>query len=256
LLLFHPDPEKFVTGAYVKIGFFRTESDLLFQDDIHGNLFEQVERTMELLLTKYTKALVSYSGLSRIETHEYPKEGLREALLNALSHKEYPGGAPIQIKVYDDKIMIWNEGRLPDNWTIQDILKSHSSRPNNPDIANAFFRSGYSESWGRGISKIEEQCIQVGLPTPTFTNKGSDFWVIFRKDVYNRESLEKLGLKERQVDALLFFKERGNLTSAEYAGKYNIVDRTARRDLTELVEKGLLSKQGGTKTAVYIFHRL
>ncbi|MCL1943156.1 MAG: putative DNA binding domain-containing protein [Candidatus Azobacteroides sp.] len=153
LLLFHANPEKFTTGAYVKIGFFRTDSDLRYQDDIHGNLFEQVERTMELLLTKYTKALISYRGLSRIETHEYPKEALREALLNAVTHKEYPGGAPIQIKVYNDKIMIWNEGRLPEDWTIKNLLQNHSSRPNNPDIANAFFRSSYVESWGAGYFK-------------------------------------------------------------------------------------------------------
>ena len=80
LLLFHPDPEKFVTGAFIKIGFFRTNTDLLFQDTIHGNLFEQVEKTMELLLTKYTKAFISYKGLSRIETCEYPEDALREAL--------------------------------------------------------------------------------------------------------------------------------------------------------------------------------
>jgi ATP-dependent DNA helicase RecG len=113
--------------------------DIVFQDTIHGNLFEQVEKAMELLLTKYTKALISYRGLSRIETNEYPKDALREALLNAVTHKEYPGSVPIQIRVYDDKIMIWNEGRLPADWTIQNILQNHSSRPNNPDIANAFF---------------------------------------------------------------------------------------------------------------------
>ncbi|MDR2757488.1 MAG: hypothetical protein LBC20_17485 [Planctomycetaceae bacterium] len=115
LLLFHPNPEKFVTGAYIKIGFFRTDSDLLFQDDIHGNLFEQVEKTMELLLTKYTKALISYRGLSRIETYEYPKKALRETLLNTVAHKDYAGCTPIQISVYNDKIMIWNMGQLPEN---------------------------------------------------------------------------------------------------------------------------------------------
>jgi len=88
-LLFHPDPEKFVSGAYIKIGFFRTDSDLLFQDVINGNLFEQVEKTMDLLLTKYTKALISYQGLTRVETNEYPKDALREALLNAVAHKDY-----------------------------------------------------------------------------------------------------------------------------------------------------------------------
>ncbi|MDR1022051.1 MAG: putative DNA binding domain-containing protein [Prevotellaceae bacterium] len=106
LLLFHPDPEKFVTGAYIKIGFFRTDSDLLFQDEIHGNFFEQVEKTMDFLLTKYTKALISYEGLTRVETYEYPKDALREALLNAAAHKDYTGPYPIQISVYADKIMI------------------------------------------------------------------------------------------------------------------------------------------------------
>jgi ATP-dependent DNA helicase RecG len=253
LLLFHPDPETFVTGAYIKIGFFRSESDLQFQDDIHGNLFEQVERTMELLLTKYTKAMISYKGLSRIETYEYPEAALREALLNAVAHKDYSGCVPIQIRVYPDKIMIWNEGQLPDNWTVNTLLKEHSSRPFNPDIANAFFRSGYVESWGRGISMIEEQCAKAGLPAPTFTNEGSDFWVIFKKDIYNQESLKDLGLNERQMDALLFFKEKGEIVSSEYADKYNISDRMARNDLRDLAEKGLLKKQSDNKLSKYVF---
>ena len=170
-----------------------------------------------------------------------------------MTHKEYSGGAPVQIRVYNDKIMIWNEGRLPEDWTIKNLLQNHSSRPNNPDIANAFFRSGYVESWGRGISKIEEQCAAAGLPAPTFTNEGTDFWVIFRKDIYNKEDLSNLGLNERQIDALTFFKEKGEITSSEYAGKYKVTDRTARADLMELVEKELLKKQGETKLAVYVF---
>jgi ATP-dependent DNA helicase RecG len=253
LMLFHSNPEKFATGAYIKIGFFRTDSDLLFQDDIHGNLFEQVERTMELLLTKYTKALISYRGLSRIETYEYPKDALREALLNAVTHKEYQGGAPIQIRAYSDKLMIWNEGQLPENWTIKNLLQNHSSRPNNPDIANAFFRSGYVEAWGRGISKIEEQCAAAGIPTPTYSNEGSDFWVIFRKNIYNKEELSSRGLNERQTDALLFFKTKGAITSSEYAEKYSVSDRTARRDLSELAEKELLKNEGNNKLSRYIF---
>ena len=253
LLLFHPDPEKFVTGAYIKIGFFRSESDLQFQDTIHGNLFEQVERTMELLLTKYTRAIVSYRGLSRIETYEYPEDALREALLNAVAHKDYAGCTPIQIRVYPDRIKIWNEGQLPENWTIKILLQEHSSRPYNPDIANAFFRSGYIEAWGRGIDKITEQCVAVGLPTPQFMPDGSDFWVVFKKNIYNKEDLSKLGLNERQIDALVYFKTKGEIVSSEYAEKYNISDRTARRDLSELAEKKLLKNEGDTKVSRYIF---
>jgi len=253
ILLFHPNPEKFVTGAYIKIGFFRSESDLQFQDDIHGNLFDQVERAMELLLTKYTKAIVSYKGLSRIETYEYPEEALREALLNAVAHKDYSGCTPIQIRVYADRIKIWIEGQLPENWTIQNLLQEHSSRPYNPDIANAFFRSGYIESWGRGISKIEEQCIIAGLPAPIFENTGSDFWIVFRKDIYNKEDLANKGLSERQIDALIFYKEKGSITTSEYMKRYDISERTARNDLSKLVEYKLLTKEGETNLSRFIF---
>lgn len=155
ILLFHPKPEKFVTGSYIKIGFFETNTDLRFHDEVHGNLFEQVEKTIELLFTKYIKAMISYDGIYRIETFEYPKEAVREALLNAVAHKDYASGYPIQISVYTDKLMIWNEGTLPDNWTVERLLTKHPSKPYNPDIANAFFRSGYVEAWGRGIEKLQ-----------------------------------------------------------------------------------------------------
>jgi ATP-dependent DNA helicase RecG len=208
---------------------------------------------MELLLTKYTRAIISYEGISRIETYEYPKEALREALLNAITHKDYAGCIPIQISVYPDKIMMWNEGQLPENWTIKNLLSKHSSRPYNPDIANAFFRSGYVEAWGRGIDKITGQCISAGLPIPQFSPEGSDFWVVFRKDTYNKEDLSKLGLNERQVEALIFFKSKGEITSSEYAKKYNISDRTARRDLSELIEKKLVKNEGDTSMSKYFF---
>ena len=204
---------------------------------------------MELLLTKYTKALISYKGLSRIETYEYPEDALREALLNAVSHKDYAGCTPIQISVYSDKIMIWNIGQLPENWTVDMLQQKHSSIPYNPDIANAFFRSGYVEAWGRGIEKINELCIKAGLPLPIISYNHSGCWVEFRKAV----DLSNLGLNERQIDALSYFKGKGEITSSEYAKKYNVSDRTARRDLSELVEDKLLKNEGDTNHSKYIF---
>jgi ATP-dependent DNA helicase RecG len=251
LLLFHPDPEKFVTGAYVKIGFFRTDSDLLFQDEVHGNLFEQIEKTMELLLTKYTRALIGYEGISRVETYEYPKDALREALLNAITHKDYAGCVPIQISVYADKIMIWNEGQLPENWTVKNLFAKHSSRPYNPDIANAFFRSGYVEAWGRGIEKITEQCVAAGLPEPVFKPEGSDFWVVFRKNIYNKEDLSKLGLNERQIKAVLYVREKGKITNKEYQEINHISSRTATSDLIELVNIFNIFKTSGAGASTF-----
>ncbi len=252
IMLFHPDPEKFVSGAYIKIGFFRTDSDLLFQDEIHGNLFEQVEKTMDLLLTKYTKALISYEGLTRVETHEYPKDALREAVLNAVAHKDYMGPYPIQISVYADKIMIWNYGRLPENWTVEDLLDKHSSQPRNPDIATAFFRSGYVESWGRGMEKMKNLCLDAKIIVPQFLCKGNDFWTVFRKDIYNKEDLSKFGLNERQIKAVLYVKENGEITTSAYMKLYDIAERTARNDLNELVDKQLFKRIGETNLTKYI----
>jgi ATP-dependent DNA helicase RecG len=163
------------------------------------------------------------------------------------------GPYPIQISVYADKIMIWNFGRLPENWTVEDLLDKHSSQPRNPDIATAFFRSGYVESWGRGVDKMKHLCLEANIPVPQFSCKGNDFWTVFRKDIYNKEYLSKLGLNERQVEALLFFKEKGEITSSEYAEKYNVSDRTARRDLSELTEKKLLKNEGDNKLSKYVF---
>lgn len=244
ILLFHPNPERFITGAYVKIGFFESDSDLRFQDEVHGNLFEQIEKTTEILFTKYIKALISYEGFNRVETYEYPKEAIREALLNAIAHKDYSGGIPIQISVYNDKLMIWNEGHLPENWTIETLLDKHSSKPFNPDIANALFRSGYIESWGRGISKMTEQCFDFRLPAPLFFFKSSGFWVVFRKDIYNHNELKELGLNERQIKAVLFVKENGTINNSDYQKINNCSRNTASNELSDLIKKGLFLSSG------------
>nr|WP_314558952.1 ATP-binding protein [uncultured Capnocytophaga sp.] len=236
VLLFHPNPEKFVTGAYVKIGYFQREAELVFQDEVHGNLIEQVEKTVELLFTKYIKAFISYEGIHRVETYEYPKEAVREALLNAIAHKDYSGLTPIQIRVYRDKLMIWNEGTLPENWTLEKLLEPHSSRPYNPDIANAFFRCGYVESWGRGISIMAELCEAEGLLRPSYRVEGSDFWIEF-KDLFNEAELKQRGLNERQIKALFFVKDNGKITNKGYMELNKISNRTATYELKEMVEK-------------------
>jgi ATP-dependent DNA helicase RecG len=252
VLLFHPDPEKYFTGAYIKIGYFQTDTELIFQDEVKGNLFEQVEKTIEILFTKYIKAIISYEGIHRVETYEYPKDAVREAILNALAHKDYSMGVPVQISVYDEKLMIWNYGQLPEDWTVENLMQKHSSIPYNPDIANAFFRAGFVESWGRGTIKIIEQCKEHGLPKPEFENRGKDFWVIFRKDIYTEISLKKLGINERQIKAVLYAKENNRISNKEYQSINNVSKRTATNDLTELVEKfKILNKIGTSGAGIY-----
>lgn len=244
MLLFHSNPEKFVTGAYIKIGYFQSDDDLKFQDEIHGNLFEQIEKAMDLLFTKYIKAEISYEGINRVEKFEYPKEAVREALLNAIAHKDYSGSVPIQISVYSDKIIFWNEGQLPENWTVKTLLEKHASRPYNPDIANALFRSGYIESWGRGTIKIIKECKASGIPEPVFSYDSSDISVEFRKDIYNEKHLQSLDLNERQVKAVLYVKDKGKITNSDYQTLNDVSRETATRDLKELIDKHLIKPSG------------
>lgn len=179
VLAFHREPERFVVGAYVKIGFFRTNDDLLYHDEVHGPLFTQVSRTIDLLQTKYLKAAITYRGIQRIERFPVPEPALREAVLNAIIHKDYAVGTPVQISVYADKLMIWNPGHLPHAWTVEKLKGKHASQPFNPDIANVFFRAGEIEAWGRGVERIFAVCREARFPEPVIEQEAGGLWITF-----------------------------------------------------------------------------
>lgn len=170
MLAFYEDPEKWVTGSYIKIGYFgKSDSDLLYQDEVHGPLIEQVDRTVDLIYTKYLKALIDYKGIQRVEQYMFHRDAFREILLNAIVHKDYSGCNPIQISVYEDKMYIWNDGVMPMNLTsTEKLFQKHSSKPYNPKLADIFFKNGMIEAWGRGFDKIKEACEKYDGPLPEY----------------------------------------------------------------------------------------
>ena len=99
--------------------------------------------------------------------------------MNALIHRDYASGAPIQIRVHDDRLRIWNPGELPEHWSVGRLLQAHPSRPFNPIIANAFFRAGEIEAWGRGIQRIFDACREAGAPTPQLDYTEGDWSMEF-----------------------------------------------------------------------------
>ena len=244
VLLFHHDPEQYVTGAYVKIGFFETDADLLYQDEVHGNLFEQADKTLDLLLTKYLRAYISYEGISRIEKYPFPKEAMREALLNAIVHKDYSSGVPIQISVYEDKIIFWNSGQLPENWTVGRLFEKHASMPYNPLIANVFFRAGLIEAWGRGIYKIISECETFGAAPPKFNSDFSGLMVEFGARV--EKTLGKT-LGKTPDAILLLLDENPSLSIPEIAEKINKSKSAVERAIRKLREEGRLKRIGPAK---------
>jgi ATP-dependent DNA helicase RecG len=99
--------------------------------------------------------------------------------LNAIIHKKYESGIPIQISVYDDRLYIANIGQLPENWSLEILMGKHASRPYNPNIANTFYLAGFIESWGRGIEKIFGACEEDGVLVPIYTVNPGDIMIKF-----------------------------------------------------------------------------
>lgn len=248
ILLFHEDPEKYIPGAYIKIGFFTSDDDLRFQDEVHGSLIEQIEKVHEFLTTKYYAYMVEYTGISRTENTPFPEAAIREALLNAIAHKDYSEQVPIQISVYPTNVFFWNPGQLPQNWTIDELKKKHPSVPANPDIANALFRAGDIESWGRGTIKMIKDCISSGLLPPEFESQMSGFTVWIFNDVTAR--LKSTGLDETLVKVVVDALENKKITNKRVQELCGVSKSTATRYLDKL-EEGYLEKIGETGKGTY-----
>lgn len=244
LVLFGKDPGKFYPNTFVKLGRFgKDDADLKFQETEEGNLIALLQGVLNQLNRKFLTRPIEFEGMHRIEKGEYPVAAIREMLLNALVHRNYVG-APIQIRVYDDKISIWNEGTLPDGLTLEALKRSHSSRPRNPIIADVCFKGGYIDAWGRGTIKIIDTCKQADLPEPELTELDGGFSITLFKDNITPEKLTKLGLNDRQIKAVLILKERSKITNKEYQEFNETTERTASRDLSDLVEKGIIKSSG------------
>jgi ATP-dependent DNA helicase RecG len=174
IILFGKDPLRFYPGVSVRLGrFLDNDPDLRFHEIIEDNLVNSLPEILERLDRKFFIKTIRFEGLHRYETPPYPREALREAFLNALVHKSYGSGIHIQCRVYDTRLTLWNEGKLPDDLPAEALLRPHASKPRNPLLAAACFKAGYIDAWGRGIEKMTHACESAGLPTPTFeSNSG------------------------------------------------------------------------------------
>ena len=180
ILLFHRNPEKWITGSFTKIGYFESDAELKYQDEIHGSLIIQADRIIDLLYTKYLTAYITYDKETRIEHYPFPRTAVREAVFNALIHQNFAESIPIQISVYTDKLYISNDWIIPEGWTAETLMQKHRSIPRNPDIANTFSRAGLIESWGRGIEKICTMCRDFGITEPEYIVHPRDIMILFK----------------------------------------------------------------------------
>ena len=255
VLLFGKDPQQYFISAYSRVGRFKTDIDILDSVDIRGNLFQQLDGVFNAikkhLNVRFDTSVreATTEALSRRDIWDYPLDAVREIIINALIHRDYLDTSPIQIKIYDDKIVFWNSGKLLFPLTVESLKTSHSGRQRNPLIASVFYYAGNVEQWGSGTLKVLRLFKEQGLPEPEFAEQKEgigDFTVYFYKDRYTEEELRKAGLNERQIKAVFYVKEKGRITNREYQEITGVKKRQASIDLAELEKESIIKKIGST----------
>lgn len=251
IILFGKDPQKYFLNAVLRVIRLKNEITSIGDRFIGGNLFKQVI-TGEEAIKNFINVKYEIKGLVRKEIWDYPLEAIREALLNALIHRDYfKWNVQTQIKIFDDYIWFYNIGGLPEGITLEQLERPHSSVPRNPLIVHIFYLAGFIEEMGSGTGRIIENMKKAELPEPEFREEMGGFSVYFRKDIYTKEYLKELGLNDRQIRAVMYVKKNGKITNKEYQELVNTTKRTATRDLKDLTVKKILEQIGETGKGTY-----
>ena len=261
LLLFGREPQRWVRSSLILVVRYAgtTMGDTFVRDEIHGTLPEQIRRAEAFVLDNMRRG-VRLLSLERIEETEYPVQAIREAIVNAIAHRDYRiRGDEIRVLMFRDRIEFYSPGRLPGHVTVDNLVEERFSR--NEIIVQILSDMGFIERLGYGIDRMIRQMTGAGLPAPRFEETTAGFQVTL---VGHGASLigeqadalrwRQAGLNERQELALAYLLEKGRITNREYQSLCpDVSPETIRRDLADLVQKDLLLKIGEKRATYYIF---
>jgi len=260
LLLFGENPQHRFPSAETKcLQYHGTEIRKPIPDYriFKGDLFEQVDQAVDFVLSKLSLAIGTRSqGPQASRTYEIPPGVVQEAIVNAIAHRDYASTASVQVHVFTDRVEILNPGALPGKLTVEDLRKAHSSHPRYPLLAEAFFLAKYIEKAGTGTLDMIEGCRAAGLPEPDFREDGQHFVLTLWRDWLTPEVLRDLGLSDRQMKAVEFVRREGRISRPEHVQLTGMTDKTATRDLTDLVAKKVLRRIGTGRGTYYVLASL
>jgi ATP-dependent DNA helicase RecG len=262
ILLFGIQPERFVKSSEIIVARYagREMTDAFVREDIRGTLPDQIRRA-EAFLVSNMKRGVRLVSLEREEQVEYPVKAVREAIVNAVAHRDYSiRGDEIRVFMFSDRIEFYSPGRLPGHVTVDNIVEERFSR--NEVIVQVLADMGFIEHLGYGIDRIIKLMRDYGLPAPRFQETAGGFRVILYghgEGLVSEEEIDltrwsHLDLNERQEKALAYLLEKGRITNREYQELCpDVSSETIRRDLADLVNKNVLLKIGRKRATYYIF---
>lgn len=243
----------------MKCSRFRGKTMEVFLDkkEYSGDLFSQLENA-ENFIKNYIHLRGEIKGLQRIDTYEIPAEAIREALVNAVVHRDYSNrGRDVKVGVYDDIVNIVSPGGLPNTITEQDLLQGRSEIRNR-SIASVFKALNYIEQWGTGIKRIKSTCLQHGLAEPQIRETGDFVDVVLyrstdgdtQKVSESSKEYRKVSVQEQQV--LAFASDTQRITAKDVEQVLGVKEARARRVLKEMVAKHLLVRQGSSRNTCYV----
>jgi len=222
------------------------------REELTGPLPRLIESAWNLIWSEMAVSAV-VKGLEREETYEYPQFAVREAIVNAVCHRDYRlKGRRIEIRMYSDRLEVISPGGLPGFITVENIVDEHFSR--NPRLVNGLFQWGYIEELGLGIDRMMEVMQQAGHKPPSFDARPYSFAVT----LYNAREKQSApawsrNTNHRQARALQYIRDHGSITNREYRTLCQGVSaETLRLDLADMVEQGILLKVGSKKGTYYI----
>jgi ATP-dependent DNA helicase RecG len=258
VLMFGKAPQRYFVQSEVRCARFKgTKAVKPFIDMkvMDGAVYEQIDQAEKFVLFNMKKAAwVEPGKIERQEKWEYPPEAIREAITNAVAHRDYFSSGNVQIRIFDDRIEVWNPGCLPEGLTVEKLKGKHESKPRNKLIARMFFLIKYIEQWGTGTNEMIHACVSYGLPEPLFEDTGSSFIVTFRKSRLTEEFLESLNLNDRQYRTIGYVKDRGEITNKIYREIHNVGKVTAAAELNDLVAQEVLKIVGKGRSTKYILN--
>jgi len=211
-----------------------------------------VDEAVDFVLAKLNRSVTPGETSSASDiAYEIPKYVVREAVVNAIAHRDYTSKSGTQVMIFVDRVEVWNPGELPEGMTPETLRVPHSSVPRNPLISDPLFLAHYIERAGTGTLDMIALCEKVGLPEPTFEQRGRQFVTTIWRDRLTTEFLSKFELSERQSKAIDFIKVNKKITNKDLRQLTGAIYRTASRDLDDLAKKGLFRKVGKTGRGAY-----
>jgi ATP-dependent DNA helicase RecG len=252
ILFFGKDPQRFFIQSEIRCARFKGEevsSTYLNMNILHGRIDQLIEDANLFITQTIRKAAWVVPGKMPREEHwEYPPDALREAVINAVCHRDYSASGNVQIRIFESRAQVWNPGILPEGVTVALLKVEHASRPRNKTIARLLFLVGYIEQWGSGTLSMITACERDGAPDPQFQEAGNDFVVTFSRSTVNMLLEHPEILNERQRGAITYLKTHQEISTSEYGRIYHCTTRTARRDLSHLAEMNVvIVKREGTQ---------